>query len=340
MNIKIISFKTLILVALTNAPLTAANAENTERAKLQKTPLRPCPRIFHGRRISKVKTKRVTHKRPRRVRAPRRRQYAPPPKLGPPQSTGWGHGEAITYAIKLLGVEGGRAAISVGKPGKKNGRRAIFLSGLGETAPFISAVAHLRERVKTLVALDGLYPLNSTANRTTPGKERDIEVTFGHRVRQVIKKKGETRIRNRRISPPPFDPISALFALRTRPLKKGQKLSMNVLSGTSLYALELKVVGGERLYLKRTKPAEALRVDGVARRISDQGHLLKHKPPRKLSIWFSADDARIPLKLIGDTELGPLEAQLSSYHAPPAGTLVRVREIAQRIKISAFGTRR
>jgi len=112
------------------------------------------------------------------------------------------------------------------------------------------------------------------------------------------------------------------------PLNKGDELTLLVLSGTSLYRVELKVGPQERIYILG-KPYDAISLQGKGTRITDQGHRLKYKKVRHVSIWLRADESRLPLLLKGDTKLGPIEATLTSYqpakrrltvHPPVLGT--------------------
>lgn len=236
-------------------------------------------------------------------------------RLGPPKGVGWGSGESMTFSVRLTGVDGGRAALSVGKPRWKKGRQTIVLRGLGETVPFISAFSRMQEDLVTRIDLGGLFPLHTRSDRLKGDKRRNLETDYGRITRQTIQKSGRTFRRNRRISRPVFDPISALFLLRSLSLEPGSKISLTVLSSTALYRADLKIAGRERI-LGHLGAKDAIRINGVAHRILDDGRPRSGKKPRRFSIWLSADDARIPLKLKGETDLGLVEAKLTSHHPP------------------------
>jgi len=96
---------------------------------------------------------------------------------------------------------------------------------------------------------------------------------------------------------------------------------MRLLSGGTLYRLDLKVLGRERIYTAMGAK-NALKVGGVALRITDRGEVIKRKAPRKVSLWLSADGRRVPLRLVGDTKLGVVQADISSYRPPRRGLTV------------------
>ena len=107
--------------------------------------------------------------------------------------------------------------------------------------------------------------------------------------------------------------LSALSnRLRSERLPVGRTLRFTVLSGTSLYAVTIRVKKRTR---KRTRlgPRWALLLDGKARLIADNRRPHPRKVVRHLSIWLSDDPLRIPLEVVGETKLGLVQARISSY---------------------------
>jgi hypothetical protein len=251
----------------------------------------------------------------------------------------------------LAGIEAGRAAISVGRAQDST----LKLRGLGETRPFVSTFAHMREELLTLVNLRGLIPISSTADRKAgPEKTRWMQTEFpplhpgapeargrelGPVVRQEIRRRGATAKRNRRIAAPLFEPLTSLFVLRSLRLRPKTKTKLWVLNGNSLYQVETRVTRRERVYTK-LGPRDAIRIDGVGRRIHDNGRPVAGKKPRRVSLWLTADSARIPIRLRGDTDLGTIEAVITSYRPPKTGLKLRLPRPAGRLAGTSFGARR
>jgi len=229
----------------------------------------------------------------------------------------------MTFIIKLAGIEGGRGAISVGAPKTKGGRRMLRVRGLSETSPLVSAFHRLREDVITQLDLEGVLTVQSLDDRLLKQRRRKLETTFdAPLIRQSIQQDGATNLRERRIAPPVFDGLTVLFLLRSSPLTPGSRLDVRVLTGLTLYRAELTVVGRERV-LVRDRTREAIRIDGVAREIDDQDRPVAKEPLRKFSFWLSADRFHVPLRLEGDTKLGPVEAALLTHTATRAPLLLR-----------------
>ena len=57
----------------------------------------------------------------------------------------------------------------------------------------------------------------------------------------------------------------------------------------------------------------AIRIDGVARRIEDNGRLRAGMGPRNLTLWLSDDADRVLLRMEADTDFGRCALELTSY---------------------------
>jgi hypothetical protein len=246
----------------------------------------------------------------------------------PLRRVGWGSGERITYRVAIAGLEGGRVAMSVGRPARRG--KTLRIRALGQTIPLISSIKRMQEELISLVNLVGLLPRHTTSDRIVGDESRVVETEFRRLVHQRVIK-GHRRFQGRRkIRGHRHDALSALFTLRSMRLRKGDRFKMRILAGTALWDVQVTVVGRERIYTRRGG-RDTLRVDGVGRRILDDGRLAPGFKQRKLSIWFSRDRRRVPLRLVGETKFGQVEGNLSSYRPPPRGG-VRVRVAALRVE--------
>lgn len=243
-------------------------------------------------------------------------------RVAPPAPTlrrvGWGPGERMTFLVSLAGVRGGRAALSVGEVKVHDDEPGyLHIRGLGETVPFISTFSRMREDVTTRMALADGSPIVQLAVREMPGKDRRLETRFegADQVEQTVTFAGRTEEHKRSIPGPRLEAITLLYGLRSLPLPKGRRMSLTVVNGTSLMQVDLRVKGRERVFLDG-KPHDAIRIDGHGQKVHDDRRPVAGSPPRRVSLWLSADRRRVPLKLWGETALGDLEAVLTSYKAP------------------------
>jgi hypothetical protein len=247
----------------------------------------------------------------------------------PPQPVGWGNGERLTFEVRIEGVEAARCAISVGAQKRQGRRQVLNIRALGETIPFVSGFYRLREEQISLIDLHRLRPLRTTSTREMGSKRREVATRHGSTTeQQIVKRRGPDHQpsrsrRRRRIRRSHFDPLSALFHLRSQVFRIGQKTTFWMLAGTALYEVQLAVAARERIDSKlgiRT----CLRLDGTARRIRDDGQLIPKKPSRRVSLWLTEDPSRLPLRVAGETKLGLVDASISSYDAPVKRLLLRL----------------
>jgi hypothetical protein len=254
-----------------------------------------------------------------------------PIALEPSAPLPWGSGETMTFAIRLAGVEGARGALSVGVPSRHRAERRLKLRGLAETVPFFSTIRRMREEVVTVIDLGaGLRPLRSDSDRTLAGKRRKIDASFGPPIQQRIDRDGQVTRRARTLSAPVYDALSALYALRAAVLPASSRLVLHVLAGPHLYRAEIRVAGRERVVVSG-KPRDALRLDGIAQEIEDNGAPAFGERPRRFRLWLGVDRWRLPLRIVGDTKLGDVEATLSGHRPARVPLAARAPRLAAAV---------
>ena len=236
-------------------------------------------------------------------------------------------GEAFTFKFSLGPVEGGRARMSVGRPVAQRGRHVLAVHGEAETTAFVKLLAHVQDDYKLVVDTDKLLPV--TVAETERGlRERRISVEHeGPRIAEVDFWSPERQLKRRHLLPRiARDPLSGFFALRALPLADGQKLGLDILDGNALWRVALVAHRGGKVRLERDGAEHAaIRIDGVARRIEDNGRLRAGVGPRHLTLWLSDDADRVLLRLEAETDLGPCALELTSYVPPPAARVADER---------------
>lgn len=263
---------------------------------------------------------------------PRRSARSQPPARAP-RRVGWGSGETLTYRAYLAGVEIGRAAVTVGSVRGREDR--VIFRAQGETNHFIRLLYELREELRAVADLNGLRPLRAFSHRVKRSTTRKVITVHGTLARQIIERGApravapppQRTVQRRRFARHPFDPLTALYHLRSVDLSEGGSLRFTILAGTALHAVELRHGATERL---RTAigPRECIRLEGWAQRVYDNGQPMLNKPRRRVSIWLTADALRIPVRAEGDTDVGFVDVSIHSFE--PARSSVAVRSSATR----------
>ena len=114
------------------------------------------------------------------------------------------------------------------------------------------------------------------------------------------------------MAPRARDAISALFYVRTLPLKAGEHLRLPINEGGRNLVAELTVNGVEHI-TSVGKNVEALRVTPLVQRRAED------RQPLAATIWLSNDERRLPLILDVDAGFGHVRVELVSYR--PAAAL-------------------
>jgi len=214
-------------------------------------------------------------------------------------------GESLTYRISIRGIESARGALAVGKP-KKSGK-VVALRGAVEPLPLLRGLAPFSaEMVSYLDSRAGL-PQRTVSNRTVDKKALRSETRYLPGGGIEVRVDGGRPIRLGQRPAGTHDALSALFSLRSRAHKPGERIDIVVLEGRQRHRVQ--VVAGEVETLNTTVGAlSAQRYAGSWRQPG--------RKPRAFALWLSADDARIPVRLEGDTRLGLARFDLIAYSRP------------------------
>jgi hypothetical protein len=120
-----------------------------------------------------------------------------------------------------------------------------------------------------------------------------------------------------------FDPHAVIGALRAWKPDEGQHAYFFVLVGRHLWQNTVRLTGREPMTTRMGR-FEALRIDGVARRLTRDLREDRRKQPRYYTMWISDDESRLPILVKGKTEYGDVKAELVEY-TPPAAALRAAR---------------
>ena len=254
-----------------------------------------------------------------------------PPSLGPPTALPvvggvFLPGEEMRFELSLRGIIGGEAAVAVGQAGRADGKRVIIVRSRVESAGVVAMFREVRDEVTSWIHMDTGLPLSHSAHVVFGKKESFVATKFaggesgGFEVEVRTKRESGEEIRRvtRQAMPEgqaAFDPHAVIGALRAWKPDEGQHAYFFVLVGRHLWQNTVRLTGRERL---RTRLGEfdALRIDGVARRLTRSLREDRRKQPRYYTLWVSDDDTRLPLLVVGKTEYGEVRAELVDYSRP------------------------
>jgi hypothetical protein len=107
-----------------------------------------------------------------------------------------------------------------------------------------------------------------------------------------------------------LDPITAVYLARSTEFKVGDKLFFKVFGGRYQYLLELFVEKREPVTLASGQTVEAYRIIPRIQNISKKGYANRFN---EATIWISADERRLPVKLSSKIAFGRVQLELADY---------------------------
>ncbi len=207
----------------------------------------------------------------------------------------------------------------------------------GSRAKSGSATYHFMMESRTSSSIDALYRLRDVQHsfadlqqprtlqyekRSTGKKAQDLRVEFDWtNLKATCRNSGEPE-KTLEILPGTLDPLALIYALRLKELKPGATLEVPVTTGKGFSLVRGKVMEGGKIMVDGRSVDSVVVVPESA---SMKG-LMKKQPPMK--IWFSADSARIPLKLQTSHFFGNLDFELLSAAtgaSSPGGTRGQIK---------------
>jgi len=244
---------------------------------------------------------------------------------------------AVTGIILLLAVAAGADTLPF-EPGEK-----LFYEVRWERVPVAQvsfevrpveqiqggAALHFIFRARTYPALDIFYPVEGTIAGYTDlaltrsfRLEKDMREGWTRRAYRVdfdwergiatyTKRKKSSR--SVPLAEGTLDMISILYYVRSLPLAAGMKVTRPLSSGKRIHLAEARVVRRETIIVGgRAWPSFLIETD-----VRQVGGVFKKSEKPRLLLWVSADDHKIPLKIVSKVRVGAFIVELASApHGP------------------------
>jgi len=231
-------------------------------------------------------------------------------------------GESMSFDISLRGVLGGTAVLGVGEPGVMDGRSVIIVQSLVQSAGLLVAIKEVRDQIFTWVDLDEGVVLKHEADSKFGKKQASIETNLGGGKPGAFaidykpkNSKKQHAVQRLPMDAYAFDAHAVLGKLRAWEPEDGDEQSFFLLSGRRLWRSSMRVGAHETITTTMGR-RPAIRIDGVAQRVTRGLGDLKSKKPRNYSVWISDDASRLPLLVMAKTEYGDLRLELVEYRRP------------------------
>ncbi len=202
-------------------------------------------------------------------------------------------GEVLTYDVGWSTyVTAGSATMSV--VDKKPSSNSIVYSIVAEGRPssLLSALYSLSYKVETLLDSYALLPERASVFSQEGRRQRTKVTTFDRVARKARYEVRTTTIvrKDIPINAQTLDALSALYVLRTMPLRTGDRFSMSVCDNGNIYAVQI-AVGGVESITTGIGAVSAIRVTPTIMAPENQS------PGGGFVIWLTNDARRLPVRM-------------------------------------------
>jgi hypothetical protein len=228
-------------------------------------------------------------------------------------------GESMSWRISLRGIAGAEAVLMVGHPGLIDERPAVVIRSRVESTGVARSFKKVRDDVITWVDLETGVPLRHEADLLFGDRRTRVETSFragGYHL--VAQRPNGNKVSRRQVLPPgevAHDGHSIMGVLRAWQPAPGTRATFFTVGGQRLWRSTVQA-GGVETVSTALGPVPALRIDGVAERLTGGLQRDKSRSPRTYSIWISTDERRLPVQVRAHTELGDVIVELVDYDRP------------------------
>ncbi len=202
-------------------------------------------------------------------------------------------GEKFTYKAEWLGMDVGIATLSIVGITERNGRQVYEIRATARTTPILSKLYKVEDEIFTYLDVEELYPVRFEKKQREGGYRSDEFIDFYQKKGRAVyfsrlnHNKKEYDI-PRRVQ----DPLSCMYYFRLQDANVGKSIFTNMNADEKNYLLEAKIHKKGVIKIKGVGEWEAFMVEPLP---WFQG---KIKRKAKATMWFSADEDRIPLLMV------------------------------------------
>lgn len=259
---------------------------------------------------------------------------------------GFLEGERFESAIKLDDLKIASGSFEVLGRCLADGKPVFDVSTRVASTGILTVFQSGKSETRGLVDVDGSSPVESHWDVLIGERRTVLDADFAqgsfryHQTRYLPDQAKPKESRRQIIAPieqVPHDGHSVLGYLRSWEPPDGTRGFVYALMGRNLWKADLHFVGREPLGTAKGLVLSR-RIDGVARRVSERNfEPLKASPARPFTLWISDDEARLPLRILLETELAKVTVELEQHHAgearttplEPCGYRVEKKELAK-----------
>jgi len=215
--------------------------------------------------------------------------------------------ERVEYVASWNGIPLASAKIQAA-PSVVDGKSLYEVKVSAQTWRYLDPIWKMRDTVESLFDAGSVYPRRFIFRQRENRKSVDTTANFDPGAQKwIVRRQNGNKVQNSEfIAPRTFDPISATYWARTLDFKVGDSIQLEVFGGKSFYRVILNVVGREKVAVKAGE-FDAYKIVPQVFNLSKSGLAEK---VREATVWISADDARMPVKINSKVTIGSVSIEM------------------------------
>jgi hypothetical protein len=218
-----------------------------------------------------------------------------------PEFVGFGVGERLVFTVQYGLVTAGEATLEIRNIASLEGRPCYRIVSDARSNDFFSKFFEVRDRYESYLDTTELYSLRYEKHIREGKFKRDEAVDFDQ-----VSHRAKYKDKVVPIAPRSQDVLSALYYVRTLPLKVGMSVALANHTDGKNYPLIVKVHGRERVKVDAGE-FDCLVVEPILRGpgvFTQKG---------RLTVWVTDDRRRMPVLMKSKVIIGHVAAVLKSY---------------------------
>ena len=231
-------------------------------------------------------------------------------------NTAFGVPESLEFVIRWGVVTAGRSTLNVENFEMIDGRQTYHLVSQARSVGMVDTFYRVADRNEAWLDRHSLTSVRYS-KRLREGSFSEDTMTELDQPRRHWKSvehrldKNRTREREGELPPDVLDVQSSLYFVRTLPLEIGKKFSLDVHSGDKIYPLVVTVLRREKVSVPAGK-FDCWVVEPLLR-----GPGMFVSKGKKLQVWLTADERRMPVRMRSEVFFGHVSAELERYKVTP-----------------------
>lgn len=219
-------------------------------------------------------------------------------------------GEKALYRAQWNGlISVATAAITV-TPTVVNGRKVYYVKVQAKSSKVLDLIWKMRDTITSTFDAKVFAPSRFTFRQRENSKAVDTEALYSESAKRWTVNRQERGGKSKFYefdSHNTLDPITTVYLARSIDFKVGDRLYFKVFGGKYQYLLQLRVDDKEPVSMPSGKTVEAYKIIPYIQNITKNGYASRFN---EATIWISADERRLPIKLSSKIYVGSIYLEL------------------------------